>query len=291
MQIFDAHHHFWDLCHCHYPWLMAKGVKRFFGDPAPIQRNYLVEDLINDAAEFELVGSTHIQVGVAEEDAVKETVWLQGLGNLPSAIVAFEDLSSADLARQLDAHGEANRLRGFRQIIGRHPSEDQQTKSGDLLHNPAFEAGLKELSKRQLSFDLQLIAGQYDDAITLLDRVEGLRVAVCHFGSPWDQSKDAFDSWKKAMTRLAALPGVHLKFSGFGMFKPEWTVSDIEPYVTAGLELFGAERCMAGSNFPVDKLYGGYGRIWQALEVLLGPGDDLAQVTRTTAMTFYAVAD
>ena len=39
----DAHHHLWDLEAVSYPWLMANGVKRFFGDPTPIQRNYLIE--------------------------------------------------------------------------------------------------------------------------------------------------------------------------------------------------------------------------------------------------------
>ena len=63
--IVDAHHHLWDLEACHYPWLMARGVKRFFGDPTPIQKNYLVADLRRDAADYALDGSVHVQVGVA----------------------------------------------------------------------------------------------------------------------------------------------------------------------------------------------------------------------------------
>ena len=48
LQFIDAHHHLWDLNHCHYPWLMARGERRFFGDPTPIQKNYLPEDFLEE---------------------------------------------------------------------------------------------------------------------------------------------------------------------------------------------------------------------------------------------------
>jgi len=73
-RIIDAHHHLWDLDACHYPWLMERGVIRFFGDPAPIQRNYLASELRADAANYELAGSVHIQVGVAGGDEVNESL-------------------------------------------------------------------------------------------------------------------------------------------------------------------------------------------------------------------------
>jgi predicted TIM-barrel fold metal-dependent hydrolase len=45
----DAHHHLWDLSAVYYPWLMARGVERFFGDPAPIQRDYLINEFRSEA--------------------------------------------------------------------------------------------------------------------------------------------------------------------------------------------------------------------------------------------------
>ena len=96
-RIVDAHHHLWDLDACHYPWLTARGVTRFFGDPTPIQKDYLVADLRDDAADYELAASVHVQVGVAPGDELKETAWLQETGDdtgLPSAIVAYCELDS-----------------------------------------------------------------------------------------------------------------------------------------------------------------------------------------------------
>lgn len=292
-KIFDAHHHLWDLHHCDYPWLMAKGVKRFFGDPAPIQKNYLIEDFGDDNTQFDLVGSTHIQVGVDEKDAIKETQWLQALTqkhpHIPSAIVAFADLTDDNIENNLDAHGHAGHFRGIRQIIGRHSSEDKQTNTGALLANPLFLHGLKILEQRKITFDLQLIASQYGDAFSAFEKVPDLSIAICHFGSPWDLSSEGLQHWRQAMRKFSSLPHCSIKFSGFGMFKPDWLAEDIRPYVDIALELFGEERCMAGSNFPVDKLYGGYSRIWDALEELIASESILTKVTRTNAQKFYSV--
>ncbi len=292
--IFDGHHHLWDLTVCHYPWLMAKGEQRFFGDPTPIQKNYLISDFLADASHFNIVGSAHIQVGVAEDSSVAETRWLQGLiergACAPSAIIGFADLTAPDFAATLESHARVDAFRGIRQIIGRHPDEDIKTKSSALLDHPAFATGLARLARNGLSFDLQLTEAHYEKAVDVFSRRDDLKLAICHFGSPWDLSKDGFARWQKAMGRFASLPGASLKFSGFGMFKPEWQTDDIRPYIETGLALFGEDRCFAGSNFPVDKLYGGYDRLWVAIEEIMGAGDNYAKVTRANAMDFYGVS-
>ncbi len=73
----DAHHHLWDLSAVHYPWLMARGVTRFFGDPTPIQRNYLLDEFRRDATGFG--ASVHIQVGA--EDGMAEARWVQAVAD------------------------------------------------------------------------------------------------------------------------------------------------------------------------------------------------------------------
>ncbi len=291
--IYDAHHHLWALGQCRYPWLKAKGEKRFFGDPTPIQKDYLTKDFLEDASGFHVLGSTHIQVGVVEDDAIRETTWLQETADqatgVPSAIVGFADLTSNDIDEALAAHGRHDHFRGIRQIIGRHPIEDQKTKSGALLEDPRFLNGLRSLEREGLRFDLQMIEPQYQSAARLFSEVPELAIAICHFASPWDLSSDGFRRWRNAMAAFAALPCCYFKFSGFGMFKMHWTASDIAPYVETALTLFGENRCMAGSNFPVDKLYGDYGRIWRALETIINDANVLEKVTLTNAARFYGV--
>ncbi len=275
--IVDAHHHLWDLRACRYPWLMARGVRRFFGDPTPIQRDYLVADLRADADGLPLAKSVHVQVGAADEDVVAETRWLQRVaddpdsGGLPQAIVAFCDLGAANAIDVLDAHRQSRNLRGVRQIVGRSDDEDALTGSGALLESRQFAANLRLLAERDLSFDLQLVPAQALRAARLIGHMPGLRVAVCHCGSPWDRSPEGLAAWRDGLRALAALPGVHCKLSGFGMFDPHWSEASIGPLIDDCVRIFGVQRCMFGSNFPVEKLARSYRELYGAYDRLTRP--------------------
>jgi predicted TIM-barrel fold metal-dependent hydrolase len=273
--VVDAHHHLWDLQACHYPWLMARGVRRFFGDPTPIQKDYLVADLLHDAAAVPLTASVHVQVGVADGEELRESRWLQQVADaadnplgLPNAIVAASDLADPALEAGLNEQRGCANLRGLRQIVGRAPHDPQQARSDALIDDPAWQAGLARLAAQDLSFDLQMIPAQALRLARVLARVPQLRVAVCHCGSPWDRTPAGFASWRDGLRALAALPNVWCKLSGFGMFDPQWSVAGMRPVVESAIELFGPRRCMFGSNFPVEKLVMGYGELWARYDSL-----------------------
>jgi predicted TIM-barrel fold metal-dependent hydrolase len=295
--IVDAHHHLWDLGACRYPWLMARGVRRFFGDPTPIQKNYLVADLVADAAGVPLAKSVHVQVGVADEDVVAETRWLQHVADdpasrgLPQAIVAYCDLASPQAPGVIAAHRRSRNLRGIRQIVGRSDAEDAATGSGALIDNPLFAENLQRLADLDLGFDLQLVPSQAPRVARLLERVPGLRVALCHCGSPWDRSASGLAAWRDGLRALAAQPGVHCKLSGFGMFDPGWDESRIAPLIEGCIGIFGVERCMFGSNFPVEKLVSSYTRLYGAYDRLTRSLDPAARhrLFAGTAEAFYRI--
>ena len=268
-RIIDAHHHLWDLDACRYPWLEEKGVVRFFGDPAPIQRNYLEDELRQDATDYQLDGSVHVQVGVADGDEVKESLWLDqaaGASGFPTALVAFCDLAAENAQQVLDQQQAIGRVRGIRHIVGRSSAEDANTGTNSLLNNTVWIENLASLRERGLSFDLQLIPPQVDQFADILELIPGLRVALCHCGSPWDQSVSGFRSWRAGLRRLARNPDVYCKISGLSMFDHDWSVADLRPVVESCIEIFGADRCMFGSNFPVDKLHKTWNEVWGAYE-------------------------
>lgn len=290
----DAHHHLWDLQACHYPWLMARGVRRFFGDPTPIQRNYLVDDLLADAGALPLQASVHVQVGVAAGEELAETAWLQcqadnSRGGFPHAIVAAVDLTSDRLDALLDAQQAFRNLRGVRQIVGRAADEDVLTGSGELIRDPRWHEGLAELAARGLSFDLQLVPTQLEPMADILARLPTLKVALCHAGSPWARDPSGFAHWQRGIRAIAELPGIYCKLSGMGMFDARWTAASVRPIFEHVLEVFGAERMMLGSNFPVDRLYGSYKRVWEDWAQLAGPLDNIAReaLFSGTARRFY----
>jgi predicted TIM-barrel fold metal-dependent hydrolase len=100
----------------------------------------------------------------------------------------------------------------------------------------------------------------------VLADAEQTQIALCHCGSPWDQSERGIASWRAGLQQLAQLPNVACKISGLGMFDHHWTEDSIRPLVESCIEIFGVERCMFGSNFPVDSLHADYTRIWRAFE-------------------------
>ena len=282
----DAHHHLWDLSAVHYPWLMAKGVRRFFGDPRPIQRNYLLEEFRADAHGFG--ASVHIQVGA--EDAFAEASWVQGVADAHPdwhmAQVVFADLTSERLGEELNRMQELPTVRGVRQIVGRALEEDRSTGTNALLDDPRFVEGLREVGRRGLRFDLQLIPELYGAMADVLSDVPGTRVALCHAGSPHDRTPEGLAAWASELGRLSGLPQVSVKLSGLGMFEHDWTKESVRPIVEACLEQFGTARCMFGSNFPVDSLYSDYRAIVQTYESLV-PDEAKLSVFGDTAASFY----
>jgi predicted TIM-barrel fold metal-dependent hydrolase len=284
----DAHHHLWDLGAVHYPWLMARGEVRFFGDPAPIQRDYLLPELRADAAAQGFAGSVHIQVGA--EDGLAEARWVDAVARAnpdwPLLQVAFCDLTAETREADLDALQALPSVRGIRQIVGRAPGEDAASGTNALLADPRFLEGLRSVAARGLRFDLQLLPELMPAAARLLAQVPDLPVALCHAGSPHDRSTKGLDAWRSRLKTLSALPQVQCKLSGLGMFEHDWTEESLAPIIATVLELFGAERVMWGSNFPVDSLTSDYARIVTTIERLV-PRIMHDAVFRETARRFY----
>ncbi len=297
-QIVDAHHHLWNLSKIHYPWLMERGVKRFFGDPTPIQQDYLVGDFLDDVGDLPVTSSVHIQVGADTSDSIAETRWLQAeaqrapLG-IPNAIVAFCDLADEDADKILDAQAESGNLRGIRQIVGRSPDEDAKSGTNALLDNSIWIENLARLPSRQLSFDLQLIPVQLPAVSKVLAKIPDLRVALCHCGSPHDQSEAGLAFWRKELARLAELPNVYCKLSGFGMFEQNWDAERVRTTVLSTIEIFGVDRCMFGSNFPVEKLNVSYNTLYASyLEIAAEfSASEQRDLLADTARRFYRISD
>lgn len=284
----DAHHHLWDLSAIEYPWLNTQGVERFFGNPTPIQRNYLLDEFSADAAAHGFGKSVHIQVGAA--DAWDEAQWVQSVADAtpqwPMVQVVFCDLTAPDLEAQLDQFQTLSTVRGVRQIIGRAPVEDAQTGTNELLQSQAFLNGLKLAGARGLSFDLQLIPELMPQMGKIAAQASDTKIALCHAGSPHDRSPAGIRAYARALQHLSELENVTCKLSGLGMFDHEWRVDTIKPLIEICLDQFGADRCMFGSNFPVDMLYSDYTKLAQSYFEIV-PSDMQAAVFSEVAEAFY----
>lgn len=286
----DAHHHLWDLSAVRYPWLEEKRVMRFFGDPTEIQKNYLMDDFRSDCQPHGCSGSVHIQVGAA--DPKKEAIWVNDIAKKYSdwsmRQVVFIDLTQTQMPKELDFFQQLPSVIGVRQILSRAPGKEVGSVLLDNIGSPIVLENLKELARRGLTFDLQLIPELMHQATFLLEKVPKLKVALCHAGSPHNRTADGIYSWKQSLKSVSSLSNVTCKISGLGMFQHRWEIEDFSPLVETCLDQFGAQRCMFGSNFPVDSLYSDYSSLISAFKTLV-PDSSHKSFFEKTAREFYQI--
>ena len=258
MKIVDAHHHLWDLSGgpLYYPWLQDKEPHEFFlGDYALLKRDYLPPDYREDAKDHEVVKTVHVEAECSRDQQVAETRWLTEINRkygMPNAIVAHAWFDTENSEAVMAAHAEYPLVRGIR------------SKPADEAHmrDPKWLAGLRRLKKYNFSWDLRVKTWELEAAAAVVRGIPDLPVVLNHTGFPWDRSAPGLEMWRKGMRALAACENVWCKLSCLCLPKGGWDYEDNRRVVLETIDLFGAERCMFASNFPVDGLRVSFGQMF-----------------------------
>jgi len=277
--LIDAHHHIWRVAQV--PWLNGPQLPRIFGDYSALRRDYPVEELINEFKPQGVVKSVYIQINVAPGDEVGEVQWVQSVADaqsFPHGIVGYADLAAPNVGATLDRQGACANLRGIRQQLHWHEKPLYRFASRpDLMNDRAWRAGLRELEQRGLLFELQVFASQMADAARLARDFPGVSFVLLHAGMLEDRSPQGWAAWRQGMQALAACPNVFVKLSGLGTFEHQCSVALWEPVVKETVALFGPDRCLYGSNFPIEKLWTTYDRIVSVMRECLSHLPSAAQ--------------
>jgi predicted TIM-barrel fold metal-dependent hydrolase len=263
--LIDGHHHLWKLGHGNYPWLEHAPIKPFFGDYSAIRRDYLIDDLLEDARGTGLVKSVHVQAEWDERDPVAETRWLQGVADahgFPHGIVGYANLTDPRVEATLDAHLRFANMRGIRMMLRRPDTLAANVANpAALLEDAQFLRGFALLAPRRLSFDLQAPATVMPAAARLAEAFPETRIILIHMGHPALSGPAGIEGWRTGIAQLARQPNVSVKISGFGVADRALRPEVLRPLVHGLLDAFGPERCLFATNFPVDKLMGGYAQM------------------------------
>jgi predicted TIM-barrel fold metal-dependent hydrolase len=261
--IIDAHHHIWRLADL--PWLAGPPVPRIFGDYQALRRDYAIAEYLAAARPQGVVKSVYVQVNVAPGAEIDEVARVQSVAartGFPHAIIGYADLAARDVANTLDRQQAHANLRGVRQQLHWHTTPLYRFAARpDLMNEPAWRAGLREVEKRGLSFELQVFAGQMVDAARLARDFPRVTFVLQHAGMLEDRSPDGWTHWRRGMAELAACPNVVSKLSGLGTFEHACSVALWRPVIEETVTLFGAARCLFGSNFPIESLWTTYDRV------------------------------
>jgi predicted TIM-barrel fold metal-dependent hydrolase len=259
LPIVDAHQHFWDLERNYYPWLCDPEPIPFrYGNYSPLKRNYLPPDYLADAGRHRVVKTVHVEAEWDRASPTAETRWLESVHasySLPTAVVGHAALDGPDIAEVLAAQAQSPLMRGIRHKpqAALSPTEALRGRPGSM-DDPRWRDGYALLARHGLSFDLQTPWWHFDAAAELARDFPATQIVVNHTGLPADRSPEGFAAWRRAMATAADQENVAVKISGLGRPGLPWTVEANGPIIRDTIAIFGIDRCLFGSNFPVDSL-------------------------------------
>ncbi|MBY0362091.1 MAG: amidohydrolase family protein [Phreatobacter sp.] len=287
----DAHFHIWRQADL--PWLTGPMQPRIFGPYEPIRRDYPVTEYLADAAAAGLTGAVYVQANWPVDRFVAEAAFVAEASEesgFPIAIVAYADMLADDARPQLEALARNARVRGVRRQLHWHESPLYRFAADpDLARNPTLQRNIARLADYGWSFDLQVFAGQMAGAAALADACPGVTFVLQHAGMLEDLSGEGMEAWRTGMAMLAARPNVVSKLSGLGTFLRRNDPGHVAMVVRETLALFGAGRCLFGSNFPIEKLWTTYAALLDDHRAAV-PQGDRAAVFSSTAKRIYRLA-
>jgi len=295
LDIVDAHHHIWRQADL--PWLIGPMVPRIFGPYEAIRRDYPIGEYLADIKNAGVVASVYVQANWDRARGADEVAWVQGIADehgFPHAIIGFADLAqdAGGLTATLDAMARSSRFRGIRQQLQWHDNPNYRFAARpDVTADNTWRRGLAQLAPRGLLFELQVFTGQMAASAELVRAFPHTTFVLDHAGMLEDLSDAGHQAWRTGMRQLANCPNVFVKLSALGTFVHRATLADIQPIVSDTVTLFGAERCVWGSNFPIEKLWTDYATLVSNIRAAVShlPAGAQRQILSDTARRLYGV--
>jgi len=314
LAIVDPHHHLWDFPNHRY---LLNELLADTGSGHRIESTVFIECTACYRADgpeaMQPVGETEFVNGIAAMSASGN----YGPTRVAAGIVGLADLRlGGAVEKVLEAHVKAGggRFKGIRYAAA---WEDKTPEVHNSHTNPTphmyrddakLHEGMAVLGRMGLTFDAWCYHPQLQDVVALARRFPGQPIVMDHCGGPlgigWYAGKrqEIFEAWRKDIRDLAGCSNVTMKLGGIGMRvngfdfhgRPKPPASQEladawRPYIETCIEAFGAQRCMFESNFPVDKVSGGYALYWNAFKRLAAgcSAAEKADLFRNTAKRFY----
>jgi L-fuconolactonase len=269
----DAHQHFWRVSRADYPWMPSEG---------PLRKDYLPIDLRNSSLQAGVIGSVLVQAA----PTVNETEYLLGMADTSSEILGvvgwfdLEDSSFENLAR-LAANPK---LVGVRPMI-------QDIEDDAWIAKRGVIDGLKQVASFGLTFDLLCHPRHLSYAIPVFEKIPELRVVIDHMAKP--DYTHVETTWLEGMTELASFPNVYCKVAGLVTeVGAQWKPSDFSKHLEIVFGLFGANRLMFGTDWPVLNTVASYDDVIELYDSMITEFSDTdkMEIWSGSASRFYGLS-
>ena len=273
----DAHQHFWQVGRFDYPWMSS--------DLGVLYRDYLPHDLAPILKQNGVAQTVVVQAS----NSVAESRWLLELADANSfiaGVIGWVDLISADGEAQLNELSAHPKFKGVRHLVESEPEDD-------WLIKPAVLSGLRRLATYDLSYDLLVHTRHLRHVPEVAESCPELRFVIDHLAKP-PIAQNEIKEWARALKPVADYQNIHCKLSGLVTEAnwSSWQTNDLRPFVDCVLELFGPERMMFGSDYPVCLLAASYDRVLDAFQELLKylSNSDRDKIFSKNAAAFYRLS-
>lgn len=287
-KILDPHVHFIDLEKGDYAWLLPQNPP-FWPDKTLVNKNTMPEDLqLSD--DFSLQGAVHVEAGFDNINPVRELEWLESQVYSQAVETPFVSIGHIDICAEstrfqqyLDEMLRSKSLRGFRYtFVNTAPVFEQRAQ---------ITQNLTRMSQAKLLFEFQADftqTGLIKEIFHILRSLLELRVVINHAGLPPPCDSATFGLYQENMKTFADLPKCYVKCSGFEMTSRTYTVEHVCSVLSVCAELFGSERMMVASNFPLTQLTMAYAAYWEMMLACVKQiGLPVDKVLHTNAKMLY----
>lgn len=252
MKRIDAHQHFWAFKPNEYSWI-GETV-------AALRQDWLPPALKGELQREQIDACIAVQARSEE----RETDFLLGLAGqygFIAGVVGWIDLRAPDLAQRLERWKDQPKLRGFRHALQDEPD------AGRLMQDAAFLSGIHVLQSRHFVYEVLIRPNQLDAAVKFCAQADSHWLVLDHLGKPAIRDRD-HDSWRRKVLPLRDMPHVLCKMSGLvteADRRGGFEAAEIRPYLDSALEIFGAQRLMFGSDWPVCLPSASYAQVCQLI--------------------------
>ena len=272
-EVIDAHHHLWRYSTTEYDWINDS--------MAALRRDFLPKDLVPELANAAIDGAVAVQA----RQTLEETRWLLELARSCKAIrgvVGWAPIAAADFEASMHELAEDPKLVGLRHVV--------QAEGKGFLDGVGFNRGVRAMEKFGLVYDVLIVENQLEDAIRFVDRHPKQAFVLDHIAKPKIVSAE-IEPWRTHIKELSRRNNVSCKLSGMVTEDAwsRWSAESLRPYFDVAVEAFGADRLMAGSDWPVCLVATSYVRWWQVLRDYFADfsDDERAAIFGATAARIY----
>ena len=290
---------------------------------------YLPRNYKQDIGHFNVESVVHVEANWHDHKGtgvVGETLWIDQLpfneqNIMLGAIVATADPRKRDFKKILQLHHEASpHFRGIRKMASFHEDKGiyRWCDQAGLYRDKKFLQGFEQIVRQNLTFDAWCYSTQLDDVTALAKHFPEAKIMLDHLGTPAglfgavgkstgitvQARQTIFEEWKVKLATLAECPNVHAKISGllmpvlghdFHLKKQKATkmqiIERLQPMINHAVQVFGADRILFASNFPMDKPSADLTKIIAAYIEMIQPyGEDaMFKIFHQNAKNFYQI--